>query len=206
MGKKPKPPEDQTLRLDAGFQQESKEETSRYAAARDESLKELIAKQIIPRGEDVRPADGPPSIEGSLGDMSATAATKLLGTFASWLSYLVEQSAFFEMEHEALERRARNVKAQLRLRARGTAADKSDAAITDQRFIDIDTLELQAKYKARLTAAAIDGFERKFFSVSRAITSQGHEIDRTVLVGNSGRQRRRGGRDARNYGSAPETG
>lgn len=183
-------PDDKTLRLNTEFIRDASE-------ARKQKRKEITAK-LIKAG--IAPASQPidvktgrtirPELAGVLlAELSPVATLNLLGQYGAWLEYVEGQGAKYRVRLSAAKRRTRDIKAQIRTQTPGTTADKADAATLDSRFKSADSEEYEAEIYVELIEAAISGGDRSFGTVSRAITSQGHELDRVIREHNKAPKR-----------------
>ena len=132
------------------------------------------------------------AIRSLIRDFKAGELTILLAEFAAYSGYVKYQLADIRNEAVIAQRAMRDVKAHLRTQMKGSATDKSDKMVLDKRYREADLREYKATAKKALVEAVDEGVERSFFSVSRAITSRGHEremSDRDRRVGDSSGRR-----------------
>jgi hypothetical protein len=168
---------DQTLRLNDLVDDREMNYSEAYRVAAEE-LAELgiaPASQVVDcDGNPVRPElprDG-------ISCLNRLQILNLLGQYAAWLEFVSAQAAAFSVQHAGLERRKAHIKAQLRIRSSGHAGDKTDAATTNPTYIEADLAEYTMLVKKEMSEAIVEGAQKAFFTVSRAITSQGQERDR----------------------------
>jgi len=171
-------PADKTLRLDAEFVDDTEVE---YRGVYNRVVADLVDTGIVAAGQPLN-AHGEalrPQLPPELGELTGPETLSLLGQYGAWLEYLYTEAAKSRVIHAGLDRRRNHVKAQLRMKSKGTQGDKTDRAITNDVFREVDVKEYEAKVRRELLEAIVEGGEKAFFVVSRIITSHGHEFDRT---------------------------
>lgn len=171
-------PTDKTLRLDSEYIDDTE---TKYRSVYNRVVADLVDSGIVAASQPIT-ADGEvirPHLPPDLGELTDPETLNLLGQYGAWLEYLFTEAAKSRVIHDGLDRRRNHVKAQLRMKARGTQGDKTDAAITNELFMEVDVKEYEARVRRELLEAIVAGGEKSFFVVSRVITSQGHAIDRT---------------------------
>lgn len=174
-------PNDKTLRLDREFVQDLSQD---LRTLRKEIMAELIDEGIVPASQPIDIRTGrttrPELAEVRLSQLDPDSTLDLLGQYSAWLEFVDSRAAEYRVRLSEARRKTRDIKAQIRSVTKGTAADKADTATLDPRFREADKKEFEAEVRAEMAEAALNGGERSFFTVSRAITAQGHELGRTV--------------------------
>lgn len=171
---------DQTLRLDTEFVRDDESEDRRllYKKVRKELTDLGIVGAPQPVDKQGRPWR-PELINVRLSELSPDDTRDLLGQYAAWLEFVERKVREFKLQHVAAERRLRDIRSQIRLKKSGSATDKSDATHVDPRFKKADDDEYEAMCRFEMAEATLNGGVRSFFTVSRNITAQGQEMDRT---------------------------
>lgn len=184
-------PKDNTLRLNAEFVNDDEGEDYKniYKRVKSELFKSGISGAVQPLDKAGRPMR-PDISEYQLSQLSQTDLLDLLGQYAAFLEYIDARVNEYSLSHDAAERRAKGIKAQVRLKQTGNAADKSDATIVDKRYKKVDRDEYEALCYAETSKAALHGAERTFFAISRAITVLCNENTRVVRENNVGQKRK----------------
>lgn len=170
-------PKDKTLRLDEEFVDDTEIE---YRGVYKKVVAELVEGGIVPAGQPLDVDGEPirPQLPSNLGELTGEETLNLLGQYGAWLEYLYTEAAKSRVIHKGLERRRDHVKAQLRIKSTGTQGDKTDRAITNDHFREVDVKEYEARVRREMLEAIVEGGDKAFFVVSRTITSQGQEFDR----------------------------
>jgi hypothetical protein len=104
----------------------------------------------------------------------------LLGQYTAYLEYVTPSAADYALTHDAWVRAKTHLTSTLRGNLRGNATQVKDGVEMDPRFRSMDEQEFEALAIYRRVAAIEHGAETSRQTISRAITSQGQEIDRTV--------------------------
>lgn len=161
-----------------GYIEDHGEIEDEYRSLAVKAHKELQELGIVPPPQPIDHDGSPicPVIPPGIGDMHFSELTILLAEFAAYSGFVKYQLADICIDAMIATRSLRDVKAHLRARMKGgTPADKADRMTLDKRYREADLKEFKANAKKELAKAVDEGTDRAFFSVSRAITSRGHE-------------------------------
>lgn len=176
-------PTDGTLRLDAEFLDDGDE----YRISRKKILKELARAGIViaPQPVDEHGDAERPEPVTNFDALSTRDIQNHLGQYAGWLEYVEGQLGHYYLEHEEALRRRDNYGAQIKIKKKGTAADKKAAAVADIRYRRLDLEEFKANCKMVLTEKVLAAGARELFAISRALTARGQEIERVRRENNT---------------------
>ncbi len=177
-------PEDGTLRLDAEFLDDGDE----YRIARKKVLKELANAGIIiaPQPVDEKGEARRPEPIEDFSVLSTEDIQNHLGQYAAWMEYIDGQISRYRIDHEVAARRRDAIAAQIKIKKKGTAADKKAAAVADIRHRRLDLEEFTTWAKMEGAEGVLRGATHEFFTISRGLTARGQDIDRLRRENNTG--------------------
>lgn len=173
-----------------------------YSAIKTRIVGELQSKGIYPappvldgRGQVVRPVLPP-----QLSSLSPAATLDLLGQYGAYLEYISSVVQDYATDYDAWSRTKTCLVSELRTALTGSPQRIKDEIENDPRYRDVDEKEFTAKTRYTMASAVEKGAENSRATVSRAITSQGQELDRGGRESNVAPHRKG------NYGPNPATG
>lgn len=177
-------PEDGTLRLDAEFLDDGDE----YRIARKKVLKELAEAGIViaPQPIDEKGEARRPEPIEDFTVLSTEDIQNHLGQYAAWMEYIDGQISRYRIDHEVALRRRETLASQIKIKKKGTAADKKAAAIADIRHRRLDLEEFTAWARMEGAEGVLRGAVHEFFTISRGLTARGQDIDRLRRENNTG--------------------
>lgn len=123
-------------------------------------------------GNIVRPVMPP-----ALSNLDRVDVLDLLGQYGAYTEYARPLATDYAVMHLAWEKTKNQLVASIRPQLRGNASQIKDAIENDPRYQDVNAKELRAKALAARAMAIYEGAEISRLTVSRAITSQGQELD-----------------------------
>lgn len=128
---------------------------------------------INAQGEVQRPVMPP-----ALSMLTPIQTLDLLGQYGAYLEYISAAVADYAAEYDAWSRTKSALVAQLRPSLTGSPQRIKDAVENDPRYRDVDEREFAAKTAFTMSSAIEKGAENSRATISRAITSQGQELER----------------------------
>lgn len=141
-----------------------------------------------------------PLMPTQLSNLNPADTLDLLGQYAAYLEYVSAQVADLGSEYDAWSRTKTSLVSEIRAGIHGSPQQIKDAIENDPRYRDVDQREFEAKAAYTMASAVEKGAENSRATVSRAITSQGQELERGGRESNVAPHRKGayGGRSAAN--------
>lgn len=179
---------DKTLRLDEQYSVE--EDKKRFRSAYTEVVKRMVSAGMGPPEPPLDENNEPyrPQLVERVSDLPPKDILDFLSNMGRWLDYVGWHAAAYRVQHDGVRRALSNLKANLRTKAHGSVADKSDFVLNNPEYRELDVEEFQTNAYAELSQASYEGGEKTFFVASRAITAHGQDLERVMKE--SGAQRR----------------